>query len=298
MKKLMFLFNPHAGKGKITGSLPKIIDRFTKAGYLVTTYPTQDKGDACEKIAMLGSGFDRIVVSGGDGMLHEAVNGMMRLQERPELGYLPSGTVNDFARTHRIPKTIDKAMGIAEGETSRAIDFGTFNGEYFTYVAAFGLGTEISYTTDQNLKNMFGSLAYFMNAAKYIDIRTFFNDFHDMQITTDDATYEGRFIFGAVSNSKTIGGFRQVVPKDAEMDDGLLEGLFIRKPSSIMELDLLRSSLLKGNLDNPLVISTHSSGYRITSKEPAAWTLDGEDGGQHSKISIEDHRRILSLLLT
>ena len=300
MKDALFLFNPHAGTGKITSGLASIMDTLTKAGFLVTAYPTQSQGDAQDRLVQGGDLYERIIVAGGDGMLHEAINAMMKLKERgasPDLGYIPSGTTNDFAKSHKIPTTVEKAAIIAAGESRKTIDLGTFNGEYFTYVAAFGAGTDISYTTDQSAKNTFGFLAYLANGLKYIDPRVLSSVCREMEITTDDAIYKGSFILGAVSNSHSISGMKQLAPKDAKMDDGLLEGLFVRKPENIIEIEQVSNGLLTGNLNSSGIISVKSRRFEFKATKEAAWTLDGENGGSHSSIVVEDAERCITMLL-
>ncbi len=300
MKDALFLFNPHAGKGKISSGLSIIADTLTKAGFLVTTYPTQSRGDAAERIVQWGDLYERIIVAGGDGMLHEAINAMMKLKQRgtqPDLGYIPSGTTNDFAKTHKIPTSIEKAAQIAAGESRKTIDLGTFNGEYFSYIAAFGVGTDISYTTDQTAKNTFGYLAYLANSLKYVDPRTLSSVCREMEITTDDAIYKGSFMLGAASNSLSISGMKQLAPKDAKMDDGLLEGLFIRKPENLLEFEQISNGLMMGNLNSSGIISIKSRKFEFKSEKDAAWTLDGESGGSFKDVVIEDAERCLTMLM-
>ncbi len=297
MRKALFLFNPHAGKGKISSKLDVITDVLTKAGFLVTTYPTQSKGDAADKIKLWGNAFDRIVVAGGDGMLHEAINGIMALEQRPELGFIPSGTVNDFAGSHGLPKTVEKAVEVAAGDSIKNTDIGCMNGEFFSYVAAFGAITDIPYTTNQSSKNSFGFLAYLANALKYIDLKTLMRACREVTIKTDTETIEGEFLVGCVSNSKTIGSLKQLVPKDAELEDGLMEGLFVRKPNNLSDMNHALGLLIAGNMDAPGIISMKSGRFEITTKTEAEWTLDGEDGGSHTSVVIEDHKQALSMLM-
>ena len=297
MKKALFLFNPRAGKGTIKNGLSKITDILTQAGFLVTVYPTQAKGDAYEKILEWGKTYDRIVVAGGDGMLHEAVNAVMKLPHMVDLAYIPSGTANDFAIANKIPKVIDKASLVAAGEQRRTIDIGTFNGEYFSYVAAFGAITDVPYTTDQNAKNAFGFLAYLANAAKYVNLQTLFKAARKMEIKTDDKVFEGEFLVCCVSNSKTIGSLKQFVPKDVALNDGLFEGLFIKKPTNITEFSNALNVLLMGNLDAQGITTVKSSRFEFTLDKPANWTMDGEDGGMHDKAVIENHKQALTMLM-
>lgn len=297
MRKLLFLFNPRAGTGKIASGLSKIIDILTKENFLVSAYPTQAKADAFSKILEWDTRFERVVVAGGDGILHEAVNAFMNLEKRPDLGYIPAGTTNDFATSHKISKKMEDAAKLAAGESRRLIDIGSFGNNYFSYVAAFGVGTDVPYLTDQNSKNILGPLAYFINALKYVDLKTFSASCRKMKITTDNEIFEGKFAFGIISNSKSVAGMKQLVPRDSKMDDGLLEGLFVRKPTNIMEADHIINGLLYGNLNNEGLLSVKSSKFNFETDEKTPWTLDGEDGGTHTFVTIENRRQSLNMLL-
>ena len=297
MKTALFLFNPRAGKGSIKTSLSKITDILTQAGFLVTVYPTQAKGDAQAKILEWGTSYDRIVVAGGDGMLHEALNAVMNLPRKVDLAFIPSGTANDFAIANKIPRIVDKAARLAADEKRRTIDIGTFNGEYFSYVAAFGAITDVPYTTDQTAKNNFGFLAYLANALKYMNLQMLFKAARKMEIKTDDKNLEGEFLVCCVSNSKTIGSLKQFVPKDVELSDGLFEGLFIKKPTNLTEFNNVLNVLLVGNLNAQGIITLKSSRFEFTLDKPANWTLDGEDVGLHDEAVIENHKQALTMLL-
>ena len=297
MKKALFLFNPHAGKGKIIANISAITDILTKAGYLVTIYPTQCKGDATEKILKWGGYYERIIVGGGDGMLHEAVNGVMNLTRPVDLAYIPSGTVNDFATSHKIPRDIESAARIAAGGTSASIDVGLFGDTYFSYVAAFGAVSDIPYTTNQGAKNAFGFLAYLTNALKYADPRNLMASCRAMEIRSDRYVFTGEFLVGCISNSLTIGSLRQLVPQNVELKDGLMEGLFIQKPKNIAQFGHALDLLMSGNMDHPEILSTRSSSFEIITDEDTAWTLDGEDGGIHRSVSIRDCKRQLTMIL-
>lgn len=297
MRNVLLLFNPHAGKGKINAKLSAITDILTKEGFLVTAYPTQDKGDAREKILQWGSSYDRIIVAGGDGMLHEAINGVMNLETRIDFGYIPSGTVNDFANSTKIPKTIEQATKVAAGETRQTIDVGRFGNEYFSYVAAFGAITDIPYTTNQDAKNAFGFMAYFFNALKYMDIRTLLASCKKMEIITDTQVLTGEFLVGCISNSRTIGSLKQLVPDDVELKDGLLEGLFVQKPTNLAQFSHAMDLLVSGNMDNPEIFSIKSTRFEIKTDEDTRWTLDGEDGGVHRDILIQDCKQGLTMIL-
>lgn len=297
MKKVLFLFNPHAGTGKITSNISAITDILTKAGYLITIYPTQSKGDATEKILKWGGYYERIIVAGGDGMLHEAVNGVMNLTRPVDLAYIPSGTINDFANSHKIPKDIESAAMIAAGDTRKTIDIGLFGDTYFSYVAAFGAVTDVTYTTNQDAKNTFGFLAYLTNALKYADLRKLMASARTMEIRSDHYVFTGEYVLGCISNSHSLGSLKQLVPEDVELKDGLMEGLFIQKPKNISHLGHILDLLMSGNMDHPEILSTKSASFEIITDDDIAWTLDGEDGGIHKSVTVRDCKQSLTMIL-
>ena len=159
MKKLLFIFNPTAGKGSIKGHMSGILDAFTKEGWLATAYPTQCRGDAARMARELGAEFDRVVCAGGDGTLSEAVSGMMELSAPPPLAFLPSGSTNDCAKNLRLPTKPTQAAKIAAEGEPWAMDVGMLNDRYFIYVAAFGAFTDVAYATPQQEKRVLGRLA-------------------------------------------------------------------------------------------------------------------------------------------
>ena len=297
MRKALLIFNPHAGLGRFSSSLPQVVDIITKAGFLVTTYPTQDRGDAKAKIIELGQQFDRIIVAGGDGMFHEALNGFMKLEVKPDLGFIPSGTANDFANSHNIPKQIAKAAEIAAGENRGTTDIGLFNGMFFSYVAAFGAITDIPYKTNQNAKNTFGFLAYVASALKYMDPKVLMDSCRHMEIETDNGSFTGDFLVCYVSNSKSIGSLKQLVPKDVVLDDGLLEGVLIRRPDNFAEMSNAIDLLVSGNMNAENIITVKSSRFSFRTDSPTTWTLDGEDGGTYTDVNICVCKKELTMLL-
>ncbi len=296
MKKMLFIFNPYSGTGEIGKHLSVVLDTFTKAGYEVVAYPTQASRDCTAKIIRDGSRFDRIVAAGGDGMLNELINGVLRLEETKQIGYIPTGTVNDFARSNYIPRNIPEAAKIAAGTNIAILDAGNFNGEYFSYVAAFGVGTSVSYATDQKAKNRWGFLAYAANALKELELNHVLAACRTMTIKANDTTLSGEFIFGSISNSRSIAGMKNLVARDVELDDGVLDGLFIRRPKTVAELDQLSNSFLNRNFDANCMYFIRAEKFEIHS-DLTAWTLDGENGGEHTDLVISAAKQALHIAL-
>ena len=296
MKRLLFIFNPHSGTGEINKHLSEVLDIFTKAGCEVVAYPTQCARDGERKVIADGADFDRIVVSGGDGMLHELVNAVMNLPRSVSVGYIPTGTVNDFASTNNIPRHIPDAAKIAVSDNVKCLDLGLFQNEYFSYVAAFGTATNIAYDTDQRAKNTWGVLAYLANAIKSFNPIAINSACRYMRIKTDTAVIEGEFAFGAISNSLSIAGLSNLTGRDVVLDDGILEGLFIKKPEDIFDIDEISNALAFRDFDYPCISYVKSSRFEIES-DAVAWTLDGENGGEHSSVTVTAEHRVLNIAL-
>ena len=283
-QKLLFIFNPHAGKGQIKNHLVDIVDMMVKAGFDVTIYTTQAQADATRKVVEEGAGYDRIVCSGGDGTLDEVMTGLMQAKLHIPIGYIPAGSTNDFANSLGIPKEMLKAAERAVGQNRFPCDIGDFNSDTFVYIAAFGLFTEVSYKTSQQLKNIFGHVAYIMEGVKQLrDISSF-----RMQVEYDGKVFQDEFIYGMVTNSVSVGGFKGMTGNDVKLDDGLFEVTLIRNPKNPIELNEILACLTNMIDDSDLIYSFKTDAVHITAKEEVPWTLDGEFGGAHREVVIRN----------
>lgn len=278
MKRMLLIYNPNSGDGRIKSSLSDLTDYFTKQNFEVTVHPTQAPGDAKEQVRKRSGEFERIIVCGGDGMMHEAINGYMASSQKSRLGYIPTGTVNDFASSHDIPFQIEEAAAIAADDAWSDLDIGRFNDEFFSYVAAFGVATAVSYSTPQEQKKRLGSLAYLLNALSVVDFTHWENNCSTMTIEWEGGKASGDFLYGMVSNSKYVAGMDQFTKDLFDWRDGKLEGLFIRRPMNLMELNQIIGSVARSDFDNPFFIQVQSPWFTFSGDE-TAWTLDGEFGG-------------------
>ena len=153
-KRMLFVFNPKAGKGRIKTHLLDIVDIFNKGGYEVIIRATQGPKDAYEQVKEYADQVDLIACSGGDGTLDEVVTGIVEVGSQTPIGYIPAGSTNDFANSLGLPKNMRAAArNVAEG-VEYLCDLGKMNQDYFVYVAAFGAFTDVSYKTSQDWKNM------------------------------------------------------------------------------------------------------------------------------------------------
>lgn len=293
MQTLLFIYNASSGKGKISSEIASIVDTFTKCGYLVTTYPTQSKGDATRAARELGARFDRVVCSGGDGTLSETVAGLMALDSPPVLGYVPAGSTNDCAATLRLPRDANKAAVLAAEGAPRPWDIGKLNGRSFVYVAAFGAFTEVSYDTPQDLKNTFGHLAYIMAGIASIPSIT---PYH-LKVEFDGQEIEDNFYYGMVCNTISVGGMKSLPTDRVVLDDGLFEVILVKRPVSILELAAGLQALIRQTpVEGSAVLSFHASRLKFTSSKPIPWTLDGEYGGSHEINVVENCRQAIQIV--
>lgn len=285
MKKMLFVFNPRSGKAKMKSMLFSVVDSFVKAGWDIRVHPTQKVNDAYEQIKTDGKRYKLVVSSGGDGTLRESISGLMTVsrEHRPKFGYIPTGTVNDFAGGIKIPKSVKRAVNKIINGTPMPIDIGKFNGKYFAYIAAFGAFTEVSYETPQNIKNIFGKAAYFLNGVKSIaNIKSY-----DINVKWDDKEVRGEFILGLVTNVDHVAGMATRYNRDTQINDGLFEVVLVRKPKNPAHLSMIVAEMVSAKLSDENFVHFSASKMSFECEDEIKWTVDGEFGGEIENVEIE-----------
>ena len=283
MKKLLFIVNPRAGKTKSTAPLFDAVAAFSRAGYLVRVFVTEAGGQARDIAAKWGGQYDLVVCAGGDGTLNETISGLMQLEQRPPLGYLPNGSTNDFAASLHLHTTVATAARAVAGGIPYSLDIGRHNDRYFAYVASFGAFTRSSYSASQAAKNALGHFAYILEGLGDLDsLRPY-----RCAIDADGEHFEGDFIFGAVCNSTSLGGLVKLDPKHVSMDDGTLELLLLRMPKTALDLQNLITAMTRMQYDYPGVIFRHVKNVVLTTSENISWSLDGEYAASAPRVEIQ-----------
>jgi len=293
MKKLLFIYNPNAGTGNLRPNLADVIEVFINADYEVTVYPTRKHLDARSKLENLTDEYDLIVCSGGDGTLNEVVNGMANWEKKVPIGYIPAGTTNDFANSMGISRNVVEAAKTATLGKTYPRDIGKFADTYFTYVAAFGAFSDVSYKTDQGIKNIMGQLAYVMEGTK----RIFNIPSYKVEVHYDDMIIEDEFIFGMVSNSYSVGGFKNFISQDVVFDDGYFEVFLVRVPKSPIEANEIAASVILKQTNSTVISAFKAHKVEFKFEEMVPWALDGEFGGEHVNVVIENKRRFLEFMV-
>ena len=294
-KRLLFVLNPQAGKGEIRQKLLPVIQIFNEYGYEVTVRPTRRAGELPSIVEREAPRYDLLVASGGDGTLNETIAGLMACPRPIPLGDLPAGTVNDFATSLSIPKEMTAAArAVMEGEIFPC-DVGRFGDRYFSYVAAFGAFTQVSYETPQQTKNLLGRAAYFLEGIRSLpQIKGY-----QARIRWEKGEVQGRFLFGMVSNATSVGGFGMRGPEKVRMNDGLLEVTLVREPKNAMELQAAVNSLLmpQQSTDHEAIVRFQTPSLEVSFDQPLPWTLDGEFGGEAQTALIRNCPRVLPILV-
>ena len=255
-----------------------IVDIFSSHDYEVIIRATQAPKDAYEKAKEYADSVDLIVCSGGDGTLDEVVTGITEKNSNVPIGYIPAGSTNDFANSLFMPKSMVKAAQMIMEEKLYHCDIGRFNSQTFAYVAAFGLFTDVSYETDQDLKNVLGHVAYLLEGVKRLfDIKSY-----HMKVTSEEIQVEDDFIVGMITNSRSVGGFKNLTGKNVDMNDGLFEVTLIRHPKNPLQLQEIMTALVMAEDNTDMIYSFKSKKLMIETEEEVPWTLDGEFGGDHT----------------
>ena len=284
MKKMLFVMNPYSGTRRGVRYLADIIAMFNRNGYDVLTHMTGGPGDATEVVARLGRDMDLVVCCGGDGTLNETISGLLRSGGTAPIGYIPAGSTNDFAASLKLSTNLmQAARDIIDGEPV-PYDVGRFGNRYFAYVASFGAFTRSSYMTPQNIKNALGHTAYVLEGINELSqIRK-----EHLRFEIDGHIVEDDFLFGAISNSTSVGGILTLNSKIVDMADGKFEVLLVRTPADLLELSECIKAVQNQTYDCSMITFRSARNIRVWADPAMTWTLDGEREDGSSAIQVEN----------
>ncbi len=292
MKKLLFILNPFSGQKKANRYLPELIQMFNQAGYEAVVHVTSCQGDATQAVIRQGQGKDLIVCCGGDGTLNEVISGLLQGGLKAPIGYIPSGTTNDFASSLKLSGNIlQAAQDILLGEPV-SYDVGRFGQRYFSYVASFGAFTKASYLVPQDIKNALGHAAYVLGGISELSqIRK-----EHLRLEIDGEVVEDDFLFGAICNATSIGGILTLDPKQVDMSDGLFEVLLIRSPRNLTELTECIQALQNQTYNCGMITFRSAGTIKVTANPGMNWTLDGEKEEGHAEVTVENIHNAIRLM--
>ena len=293
MKKMLFVINPFAGMRKAAKVLPEILSVFNRADFDVRIYVTAGHMDAIQAVARMAPGMDLVVCSGGDGTFNETVTGLMQAGLDIPIGYIPSGSTNDFATTLGIPvDCIAAAKMIVEG-VPVAYDTGKFGSRYFSYVASFGAFTKASYSTPQSVKNLLGHIAYLLEGMQELSqIRKL-----HVKLTLDEGeVLEDDYLFGAICNSTSVGGIMTLGPNQVDLTDGKFEVLLVRAPRTLQEIPECLLSVQKQQYNSTMMTFRNASRILVETDPEIPWTLDGEKEDGHDLVEIQNLHKAIRII--
>ena len=293
-KRLLLIVNPCSGRAKLRTELLRVVETLSNGGYTVTVYPTKTRGDATDYVSNLSENeYERIVVCGGDGTLNEVITGLMKSELHITLGYIPSGTLNEWSSGLGIARSIPKAAEDINTGKKIQLDIGRFGDRYFSYTASFGAFTDASYSAPQDIKNVLGQAAYFFEGIKSLGnikpVRLKFN--------TEEREIEGDFLFGAVSNSMSVGGIVKFDESAVKLNDGRFEVLLIRNPDNVLKLQPIIDGILKRDFDREGIEFFTTESITVTGGDGLSWTLDGEYAEGKDEIVISNMHNAIELIV-
>lgn len=275
MKRARLIYNPTSGREMIKRHLPEILQKLEAAGYEASCHATTGAGDATKaaQIAVKRK-YDIVIAAGGDGTIHEVVNGLADQEYRPKLGIIPTGTTNDFARALHIPRDVSTAVNIITKGEMIPVDIGRINDKYFINIAGGGRITELTYEVPSKLKTMLGQLAYYLKGMEMLpSIKA-----SHLRIEYDGKLFEGEAMMFLVGLTNSIGGFERLAP-DASINDGLFS-LLILKKVNLAEFIRIATLAVRGeHVNDQNVIYTQANRIKVYSSEKVQLNLDGEFGG-------------------
>lgn len=293
MKEMLFLVNPCAGQKKAKRYLADMIDLFNRAGYAVWTHMTSQPGEGEKVVKEFAHRVDLIVACGGDGTFNETISGVMKSGADVRIGYIPAGSTNDYAASLHLSTNIMQATrDVLEGSAEK-LDVGMFGERYYSYVASFGAFTRASYATPQNAKNLLGHMAYVLSGMQEL---TQIRSYHLRFELPNDELIEDDYIFGAVSNSLSVGGILTLAEDRVDLTDGKFELLLIRTPKNLQELTECVLALQKKTYDSPVLTFRSVPWVRITAPADMEWTLDGEREDPHETVDVKCIRQAVNVV--
>ena len=294
--RLLAILNPTSGRGNIKNYIKEIRNNLEEQNMQVNIQLTKKEYNAKNIVMDYIEETDLILICGGDGTFNEAVSALMELDVKDiSIAYIPMGTTNDLARSLDMPiKDISVTQKLLESK-AKVLDVGKFNNnQYFCYVAAFGVITDVAYKISQKAKNKYGRLAYYMKAIKeLIHIPTF-----KVRIEYDEEELEGEFIYGGITNSESIAGFKWFNREDIDLADGKFEAIFIRKPKKLSGYFRLLSDFRhKDYMVNRDFVYFKANRMTITTEKNVDWTIDGEFAGNMNVVNIENCHKAIELAI-
>jgi len=271
-QKGMLVYNDKAGQADVQKNLGVAVSILSEGCIELTIIKGEEPGDL-EKICIeLGEQAEIVYIMGGDGTVHECVNGLAKLNKPPLVAILPSGTCNDFARSLYVPLTIREAARLALKGTKKDVDIGFVNDRFFINFLGIGLITDASKNINEGIKEVTGSLSYLISALKTAnEAETFRYD-----LTTELEQLHGEAVMIVAMNGRFI-GTKELPFEELLIDDGKLTVFIVKEGGKSIFLDWIqhKSPFIRDVKSDNLLIK-QSNALKIQTNEEMMADTDGE----------------------
>ena len=292
-EKLFLVANPKSGRARVKTVLLTIVDILTRGGYSVTVYPPADRGDATKVLSELSNEYSTVVCCGGDGTLNEVITGIMQNKNDFKIGYIPLGTLNEWSSGLHISRDVKKAAADILTGSVTPLDIGMFGNSYFAYTASFGAFTSASYSAPQDVKNALGQTAYLLEGIKTLgNIKP-----TRLEFNIDGNVIRGDFLFGAISNSLSMGGIIKLDETAVSLNDGLFEVLLIENPDTLNEFNDILDALMKRDFNRKRIKMFKGKEITVKSRGATDWTLDGEHAVAEKLLTVKNINKAINFII-
>ncbi len=295
--KILLMYNPKSGNSKFSSKIEYIKQTLEMHNiYDVTFYESSAPNDIKNYIIknLDNIRYDVLVISGGDGTLNEAINGLMNIQKKPKLAYLPSGTSNDVGHMLGMSKNLDDCFKEILKNNVVKIDVCQMNNNFFLYTSGCGKFTNVSYDTPKKkLKKTLGRSFYFLESIKQIPQDTTM----DLTIKYDDKVITGKYFLMLALTGNRVAGFTIKRDKEIKLNNGQIELLLFTQKNFTSILNMTNYFIL-GDLYQNGVEKHNSNKFEILSTDKIDYNIDGEFCGKHDTVSFECHKEAIEIFVS
>ncbi|KIL34199.1 diacylglycerol kinase [Cohnella kolymensis] len=291
MQKAAIILNPAAGNAQLPENIDRIAHKLRDQYDDVTIYETKEAGDGAGFVKKIASEVQLIVGAGGDGTIHELINALAPLENRPLFAVVPGGTCNDFSRAIGMAQDPLAAAEQIMSHRIRQVDIGKYGDKYFLNFWGIGLIAQVSTNIDSNLKDKLGKLSYYLSAAQTIPG---FEPFL-LKVESERFEYNGKACLLIVSNGAYTGGVKTFFPK-TDLQDGLFDVLIIKETSIELAWQAIQSKMTSDIPESDNISYFRADKLTVLATPDQRIDCDGEISGR-TPVYLENMRQHLSVIL-
>lgn len=280
--KALLIYNPQSGHHKIEKKLPHIIDELKEVYSKLDVVPSSSKEDFIKCLEKSIASYDDYIICGGDGTINMAVNVVAKYSVRPNLAFLPFGTLNDGVRNLECPSTLKKAIQAIKIHHVKEVDIAQINDNtYFSYCASIGAYSDIPVKTRNKNKKILGRVAYYFAAVPLLFKKVRLKGI--ITVDNKDMPFETPFI--VILNGKKMGGFK--INKKSSINDGKIEVLYGRNGlfNSLPQYFINKKKITRLSLDE----------FSLQVDSEYFWNIDGE-ATSYKSINIKVLHNFLKII--